>query len=186
MNKMQKGFSLVELLVSMGIFLVIIEGVMGVLVYGIRLQRRLLIEQEVAGELSYALEYMSRALRMAIRDDDGNLGCLPANYSYDNTEGDPTVVRFVNHLQGDDCQEFFLEDNILKYKIDVGGANEVFGLTPLPPRVAIQNVEFWLLGEQKGDNLQARVTIAISATSSGLSLPINLQTTVSQRQLDAD
>ena len=177
------GFTLVELLVSIGIFVVIFAAMMGTLIFGIRIQRRLLIEQQAVGELSYAIEYMSRALRLAIKED-GSFNCLPNDSSYQNPSGDPSRIRFINHLQGDDCQEFFLENNTLRYRKGIGVSEEIFDLTS--PGITVTDAKFSLLGETSGDELQPRVSMILRISyPEGPSL-INAETTVSQRRLDVN
>ncbi len=179
----KKGFTLVELLVSIGIFIVIFVVMMGTLVFGIRIQRRLLIEQQAVDELSYAIEYMSRALRLAIRED-GSFNCLSNGYSYQNPGGNVSKIRFINHLQGDDCQEFFLENNVLRHRKGIGASEQIFDLTS--PGLTVTDTKFSLLGETSGDGLQPRASIILRISyPEGPSL-INVETTVSQRRLDVD
>lgn len=177
------GFTLVEFLVGLGVFIIILQGVIGVLIFSIRTQRKLLIEQEIADELSFASEFMSRALRMAIKDKNGT--CLSVvNSSYENPGGNNTIVRFINHLQGDDCQEFFYDagTSSLNYRRNIGAVPETLILTS--PRLTIQDARFQLMGEAEGDPYQPRVTMILQAVSSSLTVPFNLETTVSQRNLD--
>lgn len=174
---MVKGFTLIELLVGITIFSLIIGAIIGILVSGIELQRRSLLFQEALNQLSFAIEYMNRALRMA-RKDDGTFNCLSSGLNYENPAGVSTI-RFINHLQGDDCQEFFLEGNTLKYKKGIGGSEEIFALTG--PNIEVSQLKFLLSGESEEDNFQPRVTILLKVESP---LKIELQTTVSQRNLD--
>lgn len=178
------GFSLTELLVSMGIFILVFEVIIGILIFNIQMQRRLLIEQEMVSELSFTLEYISRALRLAIKED-GSFNCLPMNANYSYFGAGSSGIQFINHLQGDDCQRFFLEDGILKYSKGVGSAGgKTFPLTS--PGFVITALKFQLLGQTSGDNFQPRATIVLRAAHSELPMPIILQTTVSQRRLDVN
>lgn len=172
-----RGFTLVELLVGMTIFALILGSIAGIFIAGVKLQRKSFAEQEVLNQLSFALEYMSRALRMAPRDESGN--CLNSGYSYQNPGGNPFAVKFINHLQQDECQQFFLENGILKYQ---KGNNPSLALTS--PKVTVKELNFYLSGEQAGDGLQPQVTISLKAEAFGSAYPIQLQTTVSQRNLD--
>ncbi len=175
----QNGFTLIELLVGMTIFCLFLGATVGVLIFAIRIQRRFLLQQNVLGQLNFNIEYMNRALRMAIRDEDG--GCISESRSYENINGDSSI-SFINHLQGDDCQEFFLENNILKYRKGINTQEETFDLTS--PKVEIIDLDFSIIGGSGEDNIQPRVTIKIKGNVHGLDLPILLQTTVSQRNLD--
>ena len=177
------GFTLIELLVSISIFVVVFAAMMGTLIFGIRVQRRLLIEQQAVDELGYAIEYMSRALRLAIKED-GSFNCLPNGSNYQNPGGDVSRIRFINHLQADDCQEFFLENNTLRYRKGIGASEQIFDLTS--PGLTVTDARFSLLGETGGDELQPRVSMILRISyPEGPSL-INTETTVSQRRLDVN
>ncbi len=174
------GFTLIELLVGMGIFLLMFGMLVSVLVFQSHLQRKALAQQEILAQLSFTMEYMSRALRMAAGAEDDT--CLDIGFNYENPEIGNSSIRFINHLQGDDCQEFFLEDQALKYKKDAGGVNEVFPLTS--PKIRIDELQFRLLGESEEDNIQPRVVIFLKASPVNFDYPITLQTSISQRALD--
>ena len=88
----------------------------------------------------------------------------------------------MNHLQADACQEFFLEDEALKYKRDVGGIEEPFPLTS--PKIRIDDIQFRLLGESEEDNIQPRAVIFLEASSMDFDYSVILQTSISQRSLD--
>ena len=175
---MKRGFTLIELLVGIAVFSLILGSVIGIFISAIQLQRDFLKKQQVLNQLSFAIEYMSRALRMA-RREDGTFNCLPEDFNYDNPGGTISKIRFINHLQGDDCQEFFLEGGSLKYKKGIGSTEETYPLTL--PGLVIEELKFKLQGESSADNLQPRVTIFLKI---GSPLKIELQTTISQRNLD--
>ena len=63
--KHNKGFTLLELLVSIGIFSVIITLVSGIFGTSLRNQERMLSQQLAMSNTSYTLEYVGRAMRMA-------------------------------------------------------------------------------------------------------------------------
>jgi len=177
--KIKKGFTLVELMVGMTIFTLILAAVIGILISGIKAQRLILRQQQALDQLSFAIEYMSRSLRMAKRED-GTFPCLSNDLSYQNPNS-PNIssVRFINHLQEDDCQEFSLEGNRIKYSIKINQGREDLYLTS--SELTIQALSFKLQGESKSDTYQPRITIFLNITSP---LILRLQTTISQRNLD--
>lgn len=177
---MNKGFTLTELLIGMGIFALILGPVTGLLVSGIRLQRQSLAEQQSLDQLSFALEYMSRALRMAKKDTTGN--CLSqTGLNYENPGGQISNIKFINPLQNYRCQRFFLEAQTLKY--DMGAGESPLALTAA--KLQVQSLKFNLIGQSETDDLQPRVTIFLKAKPTQSARPIELQTTISQRNLDA-
>lgn len=115
-NKNLKGFTLVELIVAMGVFLVVIGVAITIFISIIQNQRKVLAEQELLNQISYVEEYMSKALRMAKRDGSGScLGSDKEGYIYSltrpNTEsGFYRGIKFINQSDNDTCQEFFLDN----------------------------------------------------------------------------
>jgi prepilin-type N-terminal cleavage/methylation domain-containing protein len=176
-----RGFTLIELLVGIAIFSLIIGGVVGILTAGIRLQREYLLTQEALNQLSFAVEYMGRALRMAMREDGVIFQCLASEGLNYETNGDNSIT-FINNLQAQEkCQKFYLDlnDHTLKYVKDVGGAENTFSLTS--EEIEIEDLKFEVVGASKYDASQPKVTISLKVVSP---VKIELQTTISQRNLD--
>lgn len=176
----QRGFTLVEMMVAIAVFSIIIGAVSGLFISGLAGQRNALASQRLLDQTSYALEYMSRALRMAKKDLTGS--CLNnSGLNYKTFDSD-TRLRFINHLENDDCQEFFLGGVDGKQLMQTKGG-ETLPLTS--SKLEITSLNFFLSGQSQEDNLQPKVTIFLKIKGKGLGQPeINIQTTVSQRNLD--
>ena len=183
-----RGYTLVEVLVSVAIFGVIIAGPTGLFVLSLRNQNMSLGLGETIDNTSHAVEYISRALRMARKDRVG--GCITQNYNYINPDSDITKIRFLNY-EGY-CLEFSLDattNQIMQRKSSDGTSGGLVGTDVYltSDDLAISNFQFLIAGGGQEDNLQPRVTIIfhIAKDSGGTGLPaINVQTTVSQRNLD--
>jgi prepilin-type N-terminal cleavage/methylation domain-containing protein len=115
--KKNKGFTLIEVVVVMGVFLFIIGAAMGIFLSVVQNQKKVLAEQQLINQVSYIEEYMSKALRMAAADSAGRCMSLagsvdiPIKYIYLLTRLDGEQyggIRFLNQSSGD-CQEFFLD-----------------------------------------------------------------------------
>ncbi len=112
--KQSKGFTLIELIVVMAVFLFIIGAAIGIFISIIQNQKKVLAEQQILSQISYAEEYMSKALRMAAADTNNT--CLPSGYIYLLTNYDTSGpnagffrgIKFINKSDNDACQEFFL------------------------------------------------------------------------------
>ncbi len=65
LRERKRGFTLVELLVTSGIFATVIVAAMGIFVSALKLQRYLFANQQLVDQTSYVMEYMSRFLRVA-------------------------------------------------------------------------------------------------------------------------
>ncbi len=126
----ENGFTIIELIVVLAVFLFIIGAAIGIFLSIISSQREVLSEQQVLNQISYVNEYISKALRMAATGasttDPG--ACIPRGYIYELTRSDGDYyagIKFLNQSNQDNlgypiCQEFFLESGILK-EIKNGG-----------------------------------------------------------------
>ena len=180
-----RGYTLIEVLVSVAVFGVIIAGPTGLFVLSLRNQNMSLALGETIDNTSHAVEYISRALRMARKDRDGN--CITQNYNFENPSADTSKIMFLNY-QGC-CQEFSLSGSQIMQRKSSDGTTANFdsGAYLTSDDLAITNFQFLIVGEGQADNLQPRVTMIfhIAKDSAGTGLPaINVQTTVSQRNLD--
>ncbi len=182
--KMKNGFTLVELLVTIGIFSIVIGMVSGIFILGIRQQKVAFASQTVLDQASFALEYMSRTLRMVSKELSSS--CLfQRGLNYEITHSG-SGVKFINHLEGDDCQEFFLESGQLKYRKKIGQADEQ-SLPLTSSKLEVSSAKFNLAGGSQSDDLQPAVTIFLEIRGKGeieSSQRIKIQATLSQRNLD--
>ena len=181
----KNGFTLTEMLISMAVFSLVLVGASGIFVSAIRTQKRALAAEEISREASYLTEHISRALRMAKKDDIGGVvNCLmgdKTNYEIINT-ATSTGIRFRNYK--DQCQEFYLDMTTYQLMERIDSATST-PLTSSNLRVNYFNVKILGVDQPPADYQQPRVTIAMEITKPGGSQPkIKVQTTVSQRQLD--
>ena len=178
------GFTLIEMLAAVMIFSLIIGAISGVFISSFRSQKSALSSQRLLDQTSYALEYMSRALRMATKQTADIPACLSqSGLNYENIPG-VSGLKFINHLEDDDCQEFFLENKQLKQKKN--NLTETVELTS--SKLEITSLNFLLQGESQDDDLQPRVTIFLAVKGKGQKPEeqpeLKIQTTISQRNLD--
>lgn len=123
------GFTLIELIVVMTIFLFVIGAAITIFISVFQNQKRVLAEQELLNQISYTEEYMSKALRMAKAEtdenclrytdingqlsDDSHPGFIYLLTRYDQTAAIFRGIKFLNQSGGDTgvavCQEFFLD-----------------------------------------------------------------------------
>lgn len=166
------GFTLVEILVAVAVFSLIMGVASTVFVSAIKTQRRSLASQELLDQTSYAIEYMSRAVRMAKKDFDGSCTGL-ANLNYRKIDS-----RIIFENYDGFCQEFFLQDGRLKE--DRAGTENY--LTSPDLNIVSFNIgpdDSW----DQDDNLQPRVTVSLDIEGKNQT-KIKVQTTISQRNLD--
>jgi prepilin-type N-terminal cleavage/methylation domain-containing protein len=185
----KKGFTLIEVLVAVAIFSMLITVFAGFLVGAIKSQQKALASQELVDSVSYNLEYVSRALRMAKKDIQGTcLTTAGAKYNYE-TNNNRDRIRFLNYQ--DKCQEFFLEGSRLKERKSTDDtAGNFGGALPLTP-AALQVLSFRIGPSDswgQAQKTQPRVTLSLKIER-GIQgeeppLSINIQTTISQRNLN--
>jgi len=191
-QKSEQGFTLVELLVTMFIFVLIGGAVVNLAISGISGQRQALATQEGISQASFLAEYMSRALREAEKD----LGptCVSQrglNYEvFDDSsppDGKNERIRFLD--ERDKCREFLLDlsSNQVKEKIssDNTEANLGTGELLIADNLTIVDFIFNVEGAPQTDNKQPRVTFLLQMQAGALpEKRIRLQTTISQRIFD--
>ena len=179
----KKAFTLVELLVVCGIFSTIVIVIVSIFVSLIQLQKNILLTKKALGEANYALEFMSRGLRMAQKDTTPD--CLnQAGLNYENFDpGDGNIrhgIRFKNGNEGGECQEFYLENGQIMFK------RENQDPQPLTsPQLNITRLQFILKGASQDDALQPLVTIAFTIQPKSCP-PLTFQTSISQRDPDVE
>ena len=152
----------------------------GVFISAIRLQRKALATQKLLDEVSYAAEYMSRAIRMAKKDIDGNCtGIAKSNYSKNGSK-----IKFENYKG--ECQEFFREWDATKgvHRLKEKKTGIENYLTSPDFDMVFFNIgpdDSW----SQDDNEQPRVSFFLELEGKTQEKPkIQLQTSVSQRNLD--
>lgn len=173
LKKNCKGVTLIEILVAISIFSVVITGAINLFSSLIKYQKNLIDKAYVLSTLSYSVEYMSKAIRMAQKDTTGK--CFESGKNFVLTAG--PNIEFLN--SSGDCQEFFFDNGAIKVK----KLNIAQNLTPA--NIIIESLNFSVVGEGQNDTLQPKVSFSLKAkalNSEGASLII--QTTVSQRMLD--
>lgn len=211
--KLSKGFTLIELIVVMAVFLFVIGTSISIFISIIQHQRRILAEEELLNQTSYVIEYMSKALRMAKADTSGDcltddLGVSHPEYVYlltrpDSKTGFYRGIKFINQSDNNACQEFFLDDtgetSVLKEKKEyvpyaILGDESAIALTS--EKIKINSLRFGINGldgsirgtdyVSDSDASQPRITILLDVESgTGASEAAKkIQTTVSRRTLN--
>ncbi|HOX29851.1 MAG TPA: prepilin-type N-terminal cleavage/methylation domain-containing protein [Candidatus Paceibacterota bacterium] len=172
----KKGFTLVELVVALGIFSMALGITSQTFVAGIKLQRKFLASTESLNEISYLMEYMARSIRMAYKDMTPV--CLSAaKLNYEATYGGEGVKFMKKNSQ---CQEFYLDGETL-YESKNNGA-EINALTSPKVKVVAFNVGPSTSWDQN-DEEQPRVTLFLEVEAKD-GTRVKMQTTVSQRNKD--
>lgn len=178
-----KGFTLIELIVVVSIFTLIIFTATDLFISLFQQQKKILGEQELLSQISYNVEYMSRALRMARKDDSGT--CIMAGKNYQKTTSSGPYsgygIKFINHTKSDICQEFFWDSTTnMLYESKDSGASYV------PLLADYVTVISFRVALSEAVDTQPRVTIFLDVKIGIGSSQVTkqVQTTISQRNLN--
>lgn len=194
-KKLSHGFTLVELLVALTLFMIIMDITVSVFVSVVQHQKRILEEQEFLSQTSHVVESMSKSLRLAIKDSAGEclfegsniyLGYVYLLTRFNAGTNANEGIKFIS--QDGVCQEFFLDkDGVLKESKDGQPPQAI-----LSSKFIIEDLKFIINGDKNvlaasnKDRLQPRATIMLK-----VSMQIGktrqekiIQTTVSQLDIN--
>lgn len=191
--KPSKGFSLIELLVSMALFIVVITMGVGALMVLINANAKAQNMQDAVSNIQFALDSMAREIRTGY-----------AYYCSSGTEtvGDVTAVQDCNRgsylsiIEGGESLTSGANNRRIAYRYNSSaqsverkiGSGSWVRLTD--PNVTVTDMHFNVgnsINKQNGNTLQPNATIFLSGTVTGIgqtSANFTLQTTVTQRVLD--
>ncbi|MCX6723319.1 MAG: type II secretion system protein [Candidatus Staskawiczbacteria bacterium] len=199
--KKERGFTLIEVIVVIAVFLFIIGAAVGIFISIIENQKKILAEQQFLNQISYIEEYMSKALRMA--KTAGATDCIPEGYIYELTQlkgGYYQGIKFMNQINSINgiCQEFYLDtDGVLKESKNNADAMPLtsdsmkinfvrFSINGSDGSVSGLTCDIGHCGASNIDGIQPRATILLNVKIPGDNKEPDrtIQTTVSRRNLN--
>ena len=164
----EKGFTLIELMVAVGVFSIAITASSGLFITSLRGQQRTYVVQNLADNARYAMEAMAKEMRMG----SGFSGATCAGNS----------CSFISHMMHRDGKNV---------KFSLGTDAKIMfddGISELPitsANIEVTSLDFELIGGSA--TTQERVVIVMQAKVAGnspyTSADITLQTTISPRAL---
>jgi prepilin-type N-terminal cleavage/methylation domain-containing protein len=171
-NKRTGGYTLIELIVAVGLFAIVMLLASGAYLMMISLNRHAQGIATGINNLSFAVETMTRSIRTGSLYSCGGLGDCPggaSSFSFMDTNG-LTV-------------SYSLADSAIQETID-GSAR-----TLTDPSVTVSSLTFYVVGTGKppGDYQQPRVTATMSGTVSygaGKTEPFTVETSATMRGSD--
>ncbi len=200
-----KGFTLIEIMVSVTIFSIVMVVAMGALLSVSAADKKAETLKTVMNNLNFAIESMSRTIRTGTTYDCGQgtntdcpdgsqqIGFHPVDAADPNAR---TRYKFETDTGANACNQPLLATGGCIMRSTDGGSTY---LAITSPEVVITSLSFYLVGSSPTDTLQAKVTIAISgfvkingtptSMSDCVSTPaqcsiFNIQTSVTQRLYD--
>lgn len=164
----QKGMTLAELIVAIGIFVIIVTVAVGIFLSALKANRKIKAQEEILDNARYSLETISKELRMSeIVNVTGTFNNL-------------NVTAYKNRGNSSPINYYLRTANGRIYKDDTSDSDPAQPITDAGLNVT--DLKFYV---SKTDNIQPKVTIMMYVSSRG-SKPeeiskIRLQTTVSSR-----
>lgn len=177
-----KAFTLVELLVAMGIFVIVISIAATSFIQALRTQQSIVALMEANDNISLVLEQMAREIRTGYRFCTASAPILNLDPIYTEHCNDLTAneLAFVNALERE--VSYRLEDEAIWERTGVLGIPKDGKITA--DNVKINYFNIVLTGNDADDNLQSRITISLSISPTGRDIKdvkTNIQTTISPR-----
>ncbi|HVU75498.1 MAG TPA: type II secretion system protein [Candidatus Paceibacterota bacterium] len=186
----ERGFTLVEMIVAVGLFAVVMVICVTALLSLVDANRKAQALQSVMNNLNIALDGMVRGVRMGSNYHCGQGGSYSA--PADCPLGD-TLLAFEPFHEGAGAVAPWL----YWFAADQNGVGRLYksedgtlasGVPITAPEVSIDSVTFYVIGSLTSDNLQPKVLVVIRGTAGGSKVTVrttfHIQATAVQRVLD--
>lgn len=163
-NNKESGLTMIELIVSIGIFSLIVVMAVGTFILALSSQRRIIALRNVEDNTRFTIEVIAREIRTGVNFSGGG-----STLSFTNAAGQSVVYR--------------LNSNAIEKSINGGSTySAVTG-----SEITVNYLSFYLTGQALGDGLQPRITVVIGVTGQVGNQTANLkiQTTISERLLQS-
>lgn len=187
-NTHSRGFSLIELIVAVALFSVVMLVSVAALLALVDANRKAQALQSVMNNLNVALDGMVRSIRMGTEYHCGGApytGAAPCaggeTFAFESFDGD----------RDDDTDQW-----VYSFEQDENGIGRIYksesagtGWLPITaPEVSIDDMKFYVVGTDSGDNIQPKVVISITGTAGAEKVKtrtsFSIQATAVQRILD--
>jgi len=182
----EKGFTLIELTVSVSLFIVIMLVAVGALLSLVNANRKARALESVINNLNITLDGIVRAARMGSKYNCGGAG-IPDPATGANCAEGGTTFSFAPYGSDDDVQAerfVYTFSNGQLYRSTEGGSSAV-AITA--PEVSISDLTFYVVGTVVGDVVQPKVVMVVKGTAGdteNTQSSFYIQATAVQRTLD--
>ncbi len=176
----QRGYTLLEMIVSLGIFSLVMVVVTGAYLTLISLDRQSRAQNQLVATLSFAVESMARSMRTGTEYKCDTSSAVPncpggdggTSISFKNSEGEIIIYRKKTDGTIGQC---------------TGSCTDATAIALTDPRISIDTLKFYVRGVGVGDGVQPQVTMIITGsmeTDEGTSTNFTIQTGATQRFID--
>ena len=191
----QKGFTLIEMMVSLTLFVIVVLAVIGSLYSVNNASKKAASMRQVLDNVNFAVDEISRTIRTAT-----NIVCNPSGKASDMVPGDHDcairtgavgdVIQMVDTQNAGAIVEFFYDADGGRIMKNTKAAGETYdpsnAITLTSPSVSIKRLYFFVDGVSVGDTTQPSVSIFVKGTVKAIDgevVPFSVQTSVSQRAI---
>jgi prepilin-type N-terminal cleavage/methylation domain-containing protein len=184
-----RGFTLLELLVSMALFAIVITITMAAYVNLIALDRKVRATNDLVSNLSFVTESMSRSIRTGVNYScQGGTNCTSGGTSFKFVDENCRMVTYVLRTDNTVGQCISAPDTSPSCSPTATACNATNASPITDPRITVQSMRFYTQGVGTSDQLQPRVILILSGfiDPDVDSDPINftIQTAATQRLID--
>jgi prepilin-type N-terminal cleavage/methylation domain-containing protein len=180
-RRMNEGFTLIELMVSLSLFTIIVLAAIASLYTVNGASRKVQAMRTALDNLNFAIESMSRTIRTGT--DVGCNGNPHTDCTIEQGPGGDIIVRstlgFVGNVRYLRCDGCNPNGTSSVQKWQQGGSP----VEITSPEIDVQNLTFYVSGADTADGVQPSVTMFIQgvATAGGTIAPFAVQTHITQR-----
>ena len=185
-KQQQQGFTLIEMIVSLAVFTVVVLIGVGSLISIVHSNRKAQAQKTVMNNLNFAIESMTRTIRIGTTYHCGEGGTLDEATECPTTAANAIAFEAAGGDTGsvNDQVVYRLQQKAIERSLD-GGTNY---LAITAPEVEIDRLDFYVDGNGTGDNEQPRVLIVLEGHAGTTTVQdrsdFRIQTFVTHRLLD--
>ena len=175
MSTTHRGYTLLELIVSVGIFSIVMLAATGTYLNLIRLDREARAVNDLANNLTFAVDSMSRGIRTGTA------------YKCDNSVSSPNCTAGADSFGYNDSES---PSRTIVYRLENNQIIATINGLEYPitdPRVRIDDLSFYVRGVGTGDQLQPTVTFTVRGSlqvEGSVAKSFVIQSSASQRFLE--
>ena len=182
-NSRKKGFTLIEMLVSVSIFTLVMLIAVSAVFTIVASNKKAESLKSVMDNLNFALENMTRNIRTG-----SNYSCVDTG---GNCPGGDTSFSFTPNQSTDETIEYSISNGQIMETDQLANGSWTSPYALTASEISVTKLEFYLVGSGGqgtfGAGLQPRVLMTVIGTAgtSTTATQFKIQTTLSQRQIDS-
>jgi prepilin-type N-terminal cleavage/methylation domain-containing protein len=181
LSKVSRGYTLLEMIVAVGIFAVVMLAATGAYLSLLKLDRHARGVNDVVANLSFAVDSMARSIRTGV-----TYSCSPGDANGNNTNGTCTQLTFLDSEVPRRTVVYRLQgQQVIAQITPQGGSTITAALTD--PRIRVDALTFYVQGVGTGDGVQPQVIMSLKGTMAAgqnASTTFSIQSTATQRLLE--